>query len=80
MHIQRRLLDHLGEGEALPEPPVGLNIEGLSISSRPASARMPKGEASHAPNSVAVVTGTISLSDKTSPDQVVGVKRARIDE
>ncbi|EWC44751.1 hypothetical protein DRE_06529 [Drechslerella stenobrocha 248] len=72
MHLQRRLLDHLGEGEALPDPPAGLNIEALHISSRPNSSKismkpeLPPFAAFH--------------HDKTLPDPVAGVKRARVDE
>lgn len=71
MHLQRRLLDHLGEGEALPDPPAGLNIENLHISSRPASARM----------SLKPELPPISaLHDKTLTEPVAGVKRVRVEE
>ncbi|KAF3087065.1 hypothetical protein TWF569_003143 [Orbilia oligospora] len=71
MHLQRRLLDHLGEGEALPDPPAGLNIENLHISSRPSSARM----------SLKPELPPISaLHDKALTEPVAGVKRVRVDE
>ncbi|KAK6347803.1 hypothetical protein TWF718_005628 [Orbilia javanica] len=71
MHLQRRLLDHLGEGEALPDPPAGLNIENLHISSRPPSARM----------SLKPELPPISaLHDKALTEPVAGVKRVRVDE
>ncbi|RVD85286.1 uncharacterized protein DFL_003612 [Arthrobotrys flagrans] len=71
MHLQRRLLDHLGEGEALPDPPAGLNIENLHISSRPPSARM----------SLKPELPPISaLHDKTLTEPAAGVKRVRVDE
>ncbi|KAF3939708.1 hypothetical protein ABW19_dt0207008 [Dactylella cylindrospora] len=68
MHLQRRLLDHLGEGEALPDPPAGLNIEGLQISSRPVSSK----------NSLKPELPPISSIDKL-PEPITGVKRARVD-
>ncbi|KAF3910415.1 hypothetical protein ABW20_dc0104729 [Dactylellina cionopaga] len=73
MHLQRRLLDHLGEGEALPDPPAGLNIENLHISSRPPSSKM-----SMKPELPPIST----LHDKNlqEPVAVAGVKRARVDE
>ncbi|EPS42768.1 hypothetical protein H072_3248 [Dactylellina haptotyla CBS 200.50] len=71
MHLQRRLLDHLGEGEALPDPPAGLNIENLHISSRPSSAKM-----SLKPE----LPPISSIHDKALSEPVAGVKRARVDE
>ncbi|KAK6543327.1 hypothetical protein TWF694_000080 [Orbilia ellipsospora] len=70
MHLQRRLLDHLGEGEALPDPPAGLNIENLHISSRPPSAKM----------SLKPELPPISAIHDKTLEPVAGVKRARVDE
>ncbi|KAJ6262868.1 hypothetical protein Dda_1425 [Drechslerella dactyloides] len=71
MHLQRRLLDHLGEGEALPDPPAGLNIEALHISSRPGSGKL-----SMKPE----LPPFAAFHEKTLPEPVAGVKRARVDE
>jgi len=71
MHLQRRLLDHLGEGEALPDPPAGLSIEGLQISSRPSSSKaLLKPE----------LPPLSTIHDKTFLEPVAGVKRARMEE
>ncbi|KAK6341675.1 hypothetical protein TWF696_008743 [Orbilia brochopaga] len=72
MHLQRRLLDHLGEGEALPDPPAGLNIEALHISSRPGSGKL-----SMKPTELPPFA---AFHEKTLPEPVAGVKRARVDE
>jgi len=71
MHLQRRLLDHLGEGEALPDPPAGLNIEGLQISSRPSSAK---------PHLKPELPPLSLIHDKPLLEPVAGVKRARVED
>lgn len=69
MHLQRRLLDHLGEGEALPDPPAGLNIDGLHISSRPTSSKAMKTE----------LPPISSIRGDPLTEPVAGVKRIRVD-